>query len=445
MTPSEFTDPPRGTHASSTLEEATVLLLIGGHLATAPRPQKEARALRDAGARVLIRGTWWNPTLAEEDLELADALGVNYAPVVDLRERRGTLLRARQWLGRELLARTGIPSGRAFGIGAPELLAEARRLRADLTMLHCEAALWAGVRLLDQGLRVGVDFEDWFSRDRPEADPLARALRPLERRLLKEAAVCFAPTRCMAVALAKDAGTSRIPVVIPNCFPAEDIPAAEAGPKDPREPGTVSFHWFSQTIGPGRGLETLAAALPRLQGPWRLALRGVLGAHREWFERTFPAELRGRIQVLEPVPNRELLSRTMSHDVGLALEEPYNPNKDLTASNKLFEYFRAGLAVIATRTQGQMEVMAECTRAGMLVPPENKEALASAMQQFIDQPMRLKTCRHSSGFAGRGRWDWASHGMVLAKSVLGALITSPKAQTEPHDPVPRDFSHRKPR
>lgn len=409
------------------VRQPTSLLLIGGHLATAPRPQKEARALKEAGARVVIRGTWWSPALAKEDLELAAELGVDYAPVVDLRDGRGSFLRARQRLGREILARTGIPTGRAFGVGAPELLAEARRLRADLTMLHCEAALWAGTRLLDEGLKVGVDFEDWFSRDRPKADPLARALRPLERRLLKEAAVCFAPTRCMALALAEDAGTERVPRVVPNCFPAAEIPAAEAGPKDPREPGTVSFHWFSQTIGPGRGLETLAAALPLLEGPWRLALRGSLGGHRDWFERTFPAELRGRIQVLEPVPNRELLSRTMSHDVGLALEEPNNLNKDLTASNKLFEYFRAGLAVIATRTRGQMEVLNACPEAALQVPPYDPQALAEAMQSLLTDPRKQSLMRTAARKSASEPWAWEEHSRRLLGGIhltMGSTVPS---------------------
>jgi hypothetical protein len=38
----------------------TALILTGGHLATAPRPQKEAAAAVAAGFRVMIRGIWWD-------------------------------------------------------------------------------------------------------------------------------------------------------------------------------------------------------------------------------------------------------------------------------------------------------------------------------------------------------------------------------------------------
>jgi glycosyltransferase involved in cell wall biosynthesis len=410
------------------LAGTTLLILIGGHLATAPRPQKEARALREAGARVLVRGTWWDEALAAEDLALARALGVDYRPVVDLRGGGALGVRLRQRAARELFRRTGIATARAFGLGAPELLREALRIRADLTMVHSEAGLWAARELLARGLRVCVDFEDWFSQDIPAAERSQRpqaALQALERHLLREAQVCLAPTRCMAEALARDAGTDRIPVAIPNCFPAAEREAAAQGPRDPRPTDAVSFYWFSQTLGPGRGLETLAAALPHLQGNWHLALRGALRTHREWFERTFPEPLRQRLQVLNLVPNAELLSRSMSYDVGLALEEPTCPNKDLTASNKLFEYLRAGLAVIATQTQGQDEGLSACPEAGVRVPPSDPQALAQAMQKYLDDPGILWNARQRALEAGAGPWAWEAHAGRLRGALAGAMDPGP--------------------
>ena len=48
----------------SQIDGKSVLILIGGHLANAPRPQKEARALREAGARVFVRGVCSDELLA---------------------------------------------------------------------------------------------------------------------------------------------------------------------------------------------------------------------------------------------------------------------------------------------------------------------------------------------------------------------------------------------
>ena len=44
-------------------------------------------------------------------------------------------------------------------------LRKAQHIRADLTIVHSEAGLWVGKQLIQKGYAVGVDFEDWFSRD----------------------------------------------------------------------------------------------------------------------------------------------------------------------------------------------------------------------------------------------------------------------------------------
>ena len=411
--------------AERQLNGASVLTLIGGHLATAPRAQKEARAVRDAGGHAIVRGTWWSDALAAEDAALARELDVDFAAVADLRPsaRGRNRLRLRQKIARELYERAGVVSGRSFGTAAPELLRAARDAGADITIAHSEAGLWVAKELLRDGRRVGVDFEDWFSRDLPRAERAGRptdALHDCERELLARAHCCTATTSAMARALAADAGTDRIPVVVPNAFPASDRDAALRGVRDPRPAGSVSFHWFSQTIGPGRGLETLAQALSRVHGNWHLTLRGALDRHTAWFDRTFRV-FDSRVVALDPVPNRELLSRTMSHDVGLALEEPSSENKMLTASNKLFEYLRAGLAVIATRTEGQEEAMALAPGAGALIEPSDPEALAAAMQQMIDDRTLLCSRRQHAVRAAETTCAWESHAGRLIDALSVAL------------------------
>ncbi len=404
------------------LEGAKILILIGGHLATAPRPLKEATALQSSGAKVMVRGIWWDPQLADEDVSLARQGSFDFAPAVDV--NRGIGIRVRQRLAREGFTRFGMVTPRTFGIGAPELLREARRIGADLTMVHSEAGLWVGQKLMAERRRVGVDFEDWFSHDLAESDRKGRpvaALQALERTMLRQAQCCLTTTRVLAEALAADARTSRVPSVVPNCFPAAEREAALTGARDSRAGGAVSFHWFSQTIGPGRGLETLAQSLPLLRGKWQLNLRGSLHGHSEWFEATFPPSIRSRIQILEIVPNADLLARTMSHDVGLALEEPYCASKDLTAANKLFEYMRAGLAVIATRTRGQEEVLRTIPDVGVLIDPEDPNELARAMQAMIDDPKLVQARRERAAAAAESTWSWERHAPTLINSISAAV------------------------
>lgn len=410
---------------SDLLRGRTVMSVIVGHLASAPRAQKEAKALRDAGAQVIIRGNWVDPALADEDLALARALDVDFEPVTDLRREGGRLLdRWRHRLAHESCNRLGVLSARVLGPGAPELLRAARRIGADLTMVHSEPGLWVGRQLLAEGRRVGVDFEDWFSCDQLPSDrkvSVRDALQVLERYMLCNANCCLTTTQVLAAALAEYAGTPRLPTVVPNCFPAIDAEQPLPGEADTIDGSAVSFYWFSQTIGPGRGLEALAQALPLLRGDWQLNLRGAMRGYQDWFEDTFQGEVRARIHCLDPVTNAELPARTRSHHVGLALELPYCPNKVLTASNKIHEYLRAGLAVIATDTRGQDEVMRASPGAGVLIGAGDPCALAAAMQRMLDDPHHLRECRQHAADAGRTVWDWARHEPVLLRALADAL------------------------
>jgi glycosyltransferase involved in cell wall biosynthesis len=425
----------KGAHAAGTcslpagdamgaLRGRTVLSVIVGHLASAPRAQKEARALRSAGAEVIIRGNWYDPSLVDEDRALAAELDVDFAPATDLRRLGGHMVdRWRHRLAREA-QRIGLRSPRVLGPGAPELLRAARRINADLTVVHSEAALWVGRALLQDGRRVAVDFEDWFSHDQLPEDrsPSVRAaLEVLERHLLVKAHACLATTHVMAEALAAHGHASRVPTVVRNCFPALAAGQDWPGAPDVVDPAVVSFYWFSQTIGPGRGLETLARALALVRGEWQLTLRGALDRHRAWFEVTFSPEVRKRIRCVAPVSNAHLPARTRSHDVGLALEVPYCLNKELTASNKIHEYLRAGLAVIATDTRGQAEVMHASGGAGELVAPGDVDALAVAMQCMLDDPAHRAACRAHAAQAGATTWDWARQEPALLHALAGAL------------------------
>ena len=410
----------------SLVKDKMILILIVGHLCMQPRAQKEAKLLRHAGANVAIRCTWFSDGMAAEDRDIANRIGVEVEPVIDLRRRTIStiILRMRQRFARECYARFGWVTARAFGLGSPEFLREARVHNADLTILHSESGLWVAEKLLADGRRVGFDMLDWFSQDLPPVDRKERpvgAMQVLERHLLRRAHFCLTTTHVLAEALEKDAGTTRLPVVVPNCFPASERQMVQHVQRCSKLGEAVTFHWFSQTIGPWRGLETLAQALPLLRGEWVLTLRGNLGGNQKWFADTFPANLRDRIQLLAPVSNAELLAYTIPHDIGLALEVQYCPSRDLTATNKIFEYLRAGLAVIASQTRGQEEVMKACPNAGMLVEPDDPVALAYAMQKMLDDAEYLSNCRRFSAEAGGTVWSWETHSPKLLNAVADAL------------------------
>ncbi|HEY9647064.1 MAG TPA: glycosyltransferase, partial [Chroococcidiopsis sp.] len=373
---------------------ANILILIGAHLCTAPRPQKEATALAEAGHRVVARGVWFDPALVERDRALMATAPYQFAPVLDFRpgrpERLGVRLQAR--LARLAFQRWQRFSPSLLGYGAKAMLRVALQERADLTIVHSEAGLWVGDRLLQRGYRVGVDFEDWFSHDLlPSAQRIrpVQQLKQLEAQLMQHCGYCLTTSEALAATLAQVYQAPK-PTVIYNAFPSASSSTSsstssgtsfstsseEVGFRDRPARSLPSIHWFSHTIGPGRGLETLCQALPLLSVPVEIHLRGNCSEQtRQWLESQTPPEWRSRLFIHPTVPNGELPARIAEHDIGLALELTDPPSRNLTVTNKLFQYLQAGLAVIATDTAGQREILSQCPAAGRLIPSNDPQAL----------------------------------------------------------------------
>ena len=193
-------------------------------------------------------------------------------------------------------------------------------------------------------------------------------------------------------------------------FPRRSGRQSTAFAKIGATPALPSIYWFSQTLGPGRGLEDLIAALPLLDRDIEIHLRGrAAPGVNEWIRSQTPARWRDRVFLHPLVPNEELLSRLAEHDVGFAGEQPYCRSRDLTVTNKILHYLLGGLAVIASDTVGQREVAMQASGAVTLYEPGNSAALAQALQTLIDSATtwpgpKPPHCKRRSGhFAGSDR------------------------------------------
>ena len=109
--------------------------------------------------------------------------------------------RFRSRSGRSLFRLLGISNRWQIGSFVSELLRVARKANADYYIVHLEQGAWVGTRLLSEGLRVGVDMEDWYSEDLlPEARRYrpVRLLRDLERTLLVHGSHATCPSGAMS-------------------------------------------------------------------------------------------------------------------------------------------------------------------------------------------------------------------------------------------------------
>jgi hypothetical protein len=413
------------------LRQTKIAILTGVSLAHNPRPVKEAMTLARAGFEVVVYGA--SPDLVKLDVDkaLARRHGFAFKSVVATSQVKCIKRLQSIWppirtrLGNGLFRFINMPNRWQLGSCVPELLCAARTANADYYIVHLEQGAWVGARLLNSGCSVGLDIEDWYSEDLlPEARnqrPL-RLLQDLERKLLTNGAHATCPSRAMSNALAQHYKCPP-PAVVYNAFSWSERGSVDGLLKDRMNRNVPSIHWFSQTLGTGRGLEDLLAALPHVHHAAEIHLRGNPAAGFEsWLRNSVPQYWRDRIFLHGLVSNEELLSRVAEHDIGFAGEMKYCRSRDLTVTNKILYYLLAGLAVIASDTAGQCEVAEQAPDAVLLYPSGDSSTLAAKINLFLGSSYRMERAKAAALQAAKQTFCWERQEKVLLQMVADALV-----------------------
>ena len=398
-----------------------VLIVTAGPLCRNPRVLKEAATLGRSGLEVTVITVANLERFEAYDRELMR--GAPFRRITLDRVSRRTLIRLADVAERGIarVARSAI----RFGFQSPVSLGSFHALRrlvlrtpADLTILHTEIPFCIGSSLVSKGRRVAADFEDWHSRD---LLPASRASRPIrlidgsERYLMQNAVYTSAPSDSMAAALVSAYG-GRAPVTIPNSFPLQPEPRPLPRQRPP------SFFWFSQTIGEGRGLEAFLRAWVRCREPSTVCLLGdVSDSYREGLFGLLPSERRSSLRFLPLTSPEALPSLIAEHDIGLALEPDSPESRYLTTTNKIFQYLNAGLAIVATPTAGQREVLAKVPLAGLLTHLDDPDSLAAKLDKMVGDPARLAAMGVASRQGAVQLFCWERFAPLLVGTVSSAL------------------------
>lgn len=385
-----------------------------------PRVVREARSLAAAGFDVTVATLENKPRPEAFDQELLEGARFHLATSRLPQSLRGESLsiaeRAATWVARKL-TRVGVQSAYALGpVSRLQRFLEGSPAR--LTIAHLEIASYVAIRLLSQGRRVAADFEDWYSKD---LLPAARRYRPLpllrriERTLMRSAAYVSTTSNAMAEALTAEYG-GNVPVVLTNSVPLRTFHQRS------REASSVpSMIWFSQTIGAGRGLEEFIGAWSRSKEASTLTLLGDCDAsYRDHLLALVPEARRPMMRFLARVSEGQLAQIVSSHDIGLALEPGSPPNKNLTISNKVLLYLSAGLAVVASPTAGQREVLSNAAGAGLLFRSEDSEAVC-ALDGLLQDREQLRLMQSAARRAAEHRYCWENEEPKLLDAVHRAL------------------------
>jgi glycosyltransferase involved in cell wall biosynthesis len=390
--------------------KARICLVSPGHVASNPRLVKEANALKDAGYQVRVVVGDYMAEVRVLDETLLSKASWSWVRVKLGTKLIYTLRKIRQKIAQSIAATSWIPT-LSVAIWAHHPLSKklgrvAAAEAADLYIAHCLAALpSAAYAAKEHNAKLGFDAEDFHIgelADNPENQTEIRIRDRLERTLLPHCNHLTAASPKIAEAYEKRYGVKMQPIL--NVFPL-----AEAPPKCNLAKNNIpSLYWFSQTIGAGRGLESVIQGMGKMQTKVRLCLRGIPAAGYQQQLENLAQEVgvADRINFLPPAPPEEMIKLAAENDLGLSTEPGRDVNNSICLGNKIFTYLLAGLPILMSRTPAQEDLAQQLGEAALLIDINDVSAIANILDNLLLDPNKLSSTRDRAWELGRTVYNW---------------------------------------
>lgn len=386
-------------------------IVTPGQIGSNPRVVKEADALHEAGCKVNVIATRILDLVEPRDQALMRRIPWGLERV-DLRSSlRWKLRRAGQLCARRAYAAMGLARSADAGLSAltQPLRRAALATMADLYIAHYPAALPAAAAAARMHcVRYAYDAEDFHPGDWPD-DPLydidRRLVRTIEGYYLPGCAYVTAASPGIAEAYTEAYGIGR-PRVVLNTFPLRHAAPAPT-PGGTTQPGP-SLYWFSQTIGPERGIECAVRAIGPARTQPHLYLRGTAAAGyaSKLTDLARQAGAEGRVHLLPPDEPDRMEELATAFDAGLCSETGHTASRRLCLTNKLFSFLLAGIPPLLSDTPAHCRFAMEAGFTDLLYPRADPASLAQLLDRLLGDADRLAAARVQAWRLGQERYNW---------------------------------------
>lgn len=255
----------------------------------------------------------------------------------------------------------------------------ARYRRVDIVHSHDLAALpigWAMKRLSCRNVKLIYDSHEYAINDLPfESQLRQRIKKRIEQFFITGADILITVSDGIADLYEKTYGLSSKPSVVLNC-PLLVPKVSSNVLKEKLSLSRDTFIFLYQgALSQGRGIQKFIDGFKNIDDP-NIAL--IFMGYGELVG-MIESEEDGRIFYLPAVSPIELASYTASADCGVALIEDSCLSYRYCLPNKIFEYFMAGLPVIASDLPEMRKIIDEYD-AGVLCSPEDSPSVEGAIR-----------------------------------------------------------------
>ncbi|MDO8847901.1 MAG: glycosyltransferase family 4 protein [Coriobacteriia bacterium] len=388
-----------GTHSAGPLHGLRVTMLLASPVTFDARVLREATALADAGADVVIACL-----VTELQPETVGGIRIRaVAPpsILGANGRRVGALRRRAQLARAWIS-----------------LATAD----DPDIIHCHEifTVWVGM-LLSTLRRIAFvyDAHELYPETSGHTRRTIRNWRMLEWAAVRMAWLVIAANDLRSQRMAHTYRTDpplairNVPPLLPQ-RPAPDPLAAEMR----ADVAADTLLIYQGALSDTRGLDAVVDAIALLPERYHLALIGNPPPAPQLAARLAVAAEHGRVHVFPPVKPAEMLSWLVVADAGVVTYVPDCLNNSLCAPNKMHDYAAAGLPVLAASLPG-VERDLEEYGPGLSFTPCDPESFARAAEQLFTEPGLLERSREGARRMHESlNWPNEAERLVAAYTVL---------------------------
>ena len=296
---------------------------------------------------------------------------------------------------------------------------------AEIYLAHYSGALPGAHRAAcKHGARLVFDAEDFHRGEMPHLPQQIKNVVATEEAILPWVDAITAASPMIAKAY-KALYPQKLVTIVNNVFSVRNLQAVSS-----HSDKELKLFWFSQYIGPHRGLELVVKALNELEDQEiTLTLLGNCQSEKYRQNLVSLAKRPERIKFMNAVPPEEVFRIAANHDIGLALEFPGNLNRQFCLTNKMFTYLLAGNGILASDTEAQSEFLQQNTGMGFLYRHDDPHDLATKIRMLYQDRQLLHACRANAQKAGAERFNWEDEQRTWLQLVKNVIYKSDPGST----------------
>src|ERR1017187_2634484 len=286
-----------------------------------------------------------------------------------------------------------------------------KKYKADTYIAHYLGALPAAIKAAGRhDAKVIFDAEDFHRGEEPDNSNESKKTINLENHLLPKVDLITTASPLITQAYEKLYPRKKV-ITIRNVFSRKYLQ------KNTSRGDDLRLFWFSQNIGPNRGLEFLIDAINTIDFKISLSLLGDISDH-SYVDSLLKRSREPRyINILKPVAPENVFKVAADFDIGIAAEIPYCENRNICLTNKIFTYLLAGNCILASDTDAQKDFLKKYSNVGLTYKHNELEDLASKIIFLHTDRNFLINCKKNASYLADIALNWEDESEKLYSAV----------------------------